>query len=183
MAKDLRIAIYDALYVWGDYDKLPPGEGRDEVIVKTKKCANDIGDAIKEYMIENTWSITSMQANVQLDHIKTTDAIPVNIEPDTLMAPYSPMMKVIKSLGFDLFSVVRKQVNQVVESGAFTHQLKLHKMNLFQQGGRLDAKGKAFVGPNDNTGYDIGAQIKDKWLNRSTVQLNPSKMKLDKDVK
>ena len=53
---------------------------------------------------------------------------------------------------------------------------------MFRQGGRMDAKGKAFVGPGDITKYDIGSQIVTEWNNKSTVQLNPDKLKLDKKV-
>ena len=183
MAKDLRVAIYDALYEWGDIDNLPPGESKDKTIAKTKKVSNDIGDAIKDYLITNTWTITDMKANVEIDHIKTSDTIPVDVEPDTLAGPYSPALKAVKSLGIDIFSAVRQQITKVVESGAFTKALQLHKFNRFRQGGMLDAKGKAFIGPSDITRYDIGAQISDPFLNRSTVQLNPDKLKLDKDVK
>ena len=183
MAKDLRVAIYDALYEWSEIDKLPPGESRDKTIAKTKKVSNDIGDAIKDYLITNTWTITDMKANVEIDHIKTSDTIPVDVEPDTLAGPYSPALKAIKSLGVDIFSAVRRQITKVTESGAFTKALQLHKYNRFRQGGKLDAKGKAFIGPSDITGYDIGKQIANPWLNRSTVQLNPTKMKLDKEVK
>ena len=182
MAKDLRVAIYDALYEWGDIDNLPPGEAREKTIAKTKKVSNALGDAIKDYLIENTWTITDMKANVEIDHIKTTDTIPVDVEPDTLAGPYSPALKAIKSLGLDIFSAVRKQITQVVESGAFTKALQLHKFNRFRQGGMLDAKGKAFIGPSDITKYDIGSQIPNPWLNKSTVQLNPTKLELDEAV-
>tara|TARA_B100000287_G_scaffold435421_1_gene503625 strand:+ start:228 stop:779 length:552 start_codon:yes stop_codon:yes gene_type:complete len=183
MAKDLRVGIYDALYEWGQIDIIPPGEAKDKQIARTKKCANDIGDAVRDYLLENTWTITDMKANVQVDHIKTPDRIPVDVEPDTLAGPYSPMLGAIKKLGFDLMSPVRSQIQKVVESGAFTRNLQLHKYNLFKQGGMLDAKGQAYIGPSDTTRYSIKDLISDPWYNKSTVQLNPKKLKLDKEIK
>ena len=183
MAKDLREGIYEAVYKWSSLEKLPPGETKEKQIKKAKDLSNAIGDSIKDYLLENTWTITDMKANIQVDHIKTSDSIPTDVEPQTLAGPYAPILSAIKKLGFDLFSPVRAQIEKVSASGANTHGLKLHKYNKYGQGGRLDAKGKALIGPSDNTVYDIGSQINTEWNNKSTVQLDKSKLKLDKKVK
>ena len=176
----MRVRIYDAIYEWAMLETIPPGEEKIKQIVRAKKLSNEIGDAVKDYLLQNTWTITEMEANVQVDHIKTSDSIPVDVEPDTLAGPYKPILSAIKKLGFDLFSPVRNQIQKVSANGANSHGLKLHKYNKFGQGGRLDSKGKAFVGPPDITAYDMTGDTKSEWNNKSKVRLDKNRLKLDK---
>ena len=195
MAKDLRVAMYDAIYEWSMIDTMPDGDAKTKQVKRTRNLANSLGDAIQDYLVKNTWTITNMVANVQVDHIKTTGKIPIDVDPNLLKKPLIPLfnglaahpnvgLKVGEACGklYDTLSTNKNPLKTRPQGGAQSHKLKLHKYGTFLQGGRLDAKGQAFIGPKDTTNYAPGAILKTEFQNMSTVQLDPAKLKLNGKV-
>lgn len=110
------------------------------------QLAQDLTDAFKTFLSKQTWQITDMQAFVELDNFRVEEALPADVEPDTLIGPYGPVLKAIKSLtGIDLMEPIRKIAQKVSAEGAKLRPLDLDKQK------SLKATGHAYIGNPSNS--------------------------------
>ena len=76
--------------------------------------ADDITEAIKTFLTEQTWTITEMKAFGEIEDIYTEEGIPLDLDPATLVGDKQPLLNAVKSLGFDLAAPIKKAMPIIV---------------------------------------------------------------------
>ena len=126
-----------------------------------EKEAEYIADAIIETLTEANFTITQLKAPVVVESLKTPDQ-PVNIELETLLGEYQPVLKLLKQLGNPvglgpaidrLESEIEKAVIPLLEGGAKMAGIDINKTD----GGALQSTGYVFIGedPDSQGGFDV----------------------------
>ena len=126
-----------------------------------EKEAEYIADAIIETLTEANFTITQLKAPVVVESLKTPDQ-PVNIELETLLGEYQPVLKLLHKIGDplgvgklidNLESEIEKAVTPLLEGGA-----KLAGLDLGKDAGGLESIGYVYIGedPESIDGFDVG---------------------------
>tara|TARA_Y100001938_G_C7987544_1_gene377705 strand:- start:388 stop:930 length:543 start_codon:yes stop_codon:yes gene_type:complete len=117
-------------------------------------------EAIVNFLTSCEFRITKLNAPVVVEKMKTPDQ-PVNIELETLLGEYQPVLKTLKKIGdplglgalIDSLEVeIEKAVTPLLEGGA-----KLAGLDLGKDGGGLESTGYVYIGedPNSQDGFDV----------------------------
>ena len=114
--------------------------------------ADDLSNAIKNFVIRQEFRVVKLESDIDVEHIRTTDNLSVDVKPDTLLGPYSPLISLLKKLAgsipgleyvFDsLEQRIRSAVNRVSGDGATLPKLDLKDGGT---GGELDVRGISSV--------------------------------------
>ena len=128
----------------------------DPIVLEAEATA----EAVKNFLINQKFTIKEMKAAVKLDQLKTTDNIKANVAVNTLLGEWGPVLSILEKLdgviktltGQSLLKVnelkkaMQKAIQPVTEGGAETPALNLREDGS-QQGGTLTGTGYAIVGP------------------------------------
>ena len=117
-------------------------------------------EAIVNFLTEADFTITQLKAPVILETLKTPDQ-PVNIELETLLGEYGPLLKTLKKLGDplglgglidSLEGEIEKAITPLLEGGA-----KLAGLDLGKDSGALESTGYVYIGedPDSQGGFDV----------------------------
>ena len=119
-------------------------------------------------------SITQLKAPVVVEELRTPEQ-PVNIELDTMLGEYQPVLKLLKKLGSPLGlsktidkleSQIEAAVTPLLEGGA-----DMVGLNLTKQEGGLQSTGYVYIGedPDSQGGFDVEDESGQKEF--TTVEL------------
>jgi len=137
--------------------------------------AEYIADAIIDTLREANFTITQLKAPVVVESLKTPDQ-PVNIELETLLGEYQPVLKALRKIGdpLGLGSIIdklegeiEKAVTPLLEGGA-----KLAGLDIGKAGGGLESIGYVYIGedPDSIDGFDV--EDEDGQRENTTVHLS-----------
>ena len=120
-------------------------------------------------------SITQLKAPVVVEELRTPEQ-PVNIELDTLLAEYVPILKVLKKIGSpipgidkiidQLETAIEKAITPYIEGGA-----KLAGLDLGKDEGGLESTGYVFIGENPDSQGAFDVEDEDGQREFTTVKL------------
>ena len=136
--------------------------------------AQYIAEAVLETLQEANFTITQLKAPVVVESMRTPDQ-PVNIELDTLLAEYAPVLKLLHKIGDplgvgklidNLESEIEKAITPLLEGGA-----KLAGLNLGKNDGGLEAHGYVFIGEDPDTQDAFDVEDEDGQREYTTVKL------------
>ena len=117
-------------------------------------------EAIANFITQCEFTITKMKAPVIVEDIKTPDQ-PVNVQPETLLGEYQPILKTLKQIGNplglgstidSLEGEIEKAIKPLLEGGA-----TLPGLDLAKDDGGLEATGYVYIGedPDSQRGFDV----------------------------
>lgn len=132
-----------------------------------EEYANDLSDAIQNFIIRQEFRVVKLESKIDVKHIKTTETIAADVSPDTLFGPYAPLISMLKRIPgasaiFEpLESKLKQVISKVSKNGASVPKLDLKEGG---QGGDLDVKGTSNVdttykGRNSPTGQAIKSTV------------------------
>ena len=140
-----------------------------------EKEAEYIADAIIETLTEANFTITQLKAPVVVESLKTPDQ-PVNIELETLLGEYQPVLKLLHKIGDplgvgklidNLESEIEKAVTPLLEGGA-----KLAGLDLGKDAGGLESIGYVYIGEDPDSVDDFDVEDEDGQRENTTVHLS-----------
>mgnify|MGYP003118289729 CR=1 FL=1 len=117
-------------------------------------------EAIVRFLTECEFRITKLNAPLIVENVKTPDQ-PVNVQLETLLGEYQPILKTLKKIGDplglgatidSLEGEIEKAITPLLEGGATLPGLDLGKDN-----GGLEATGYVYIGedPVSQDGFDV----------------------------
>ena len=127
-----------------------------------------------KFLTSANFTITQLKAPVIVESLKTPEQL-VNIELDTLLGEWQPVLKVVKKignpLGLDkvidqLETQIEKAITPLLEGGA-----KLAGLDLGKDSGGLEATGYVYIGedPDSQEAFDVDGE--DGQRDFTTVKL------------
>ena len=138
--------------------------------------AQYISEAVLETIQEANFTITQLKAPVVVESMKTPDQ-PVNIELETLLGEYQPVLKLLHKIGDplgvgklidNLESEIERAITPLLEGGA-----KLAGLDLGKNDGGLEAHGYVFIGEDPDTQDSFDVEDEDGQRDYTTVKLLP----------
>ena len=133
-------------------------------------------EAIVKFLTEADFTITRLKAPVVVESLKTPDQ-PVNIELETLLGEYQPLLKVLKKIGDPLGlgstidkleGGIKKAIQKVLIGGA-----KLTGLDLGKDDGGLEALGYVYIGDEPGSVDEIDVSDEQGQTTNTTVKLIP----------
>jgi len=131
-------------------------------------------EAITKFLTEAEFRITKLNAPVILESLKTPEQ-PVNIELDTMLGEYGPLLKTLKKIGDPLGfgsaidaleGQIEKAVTPLLEGGA-----KLAGLDLGKDDGALESTGYVFIGEDPDSESDFDVEDESGQKEFTTVKL------------
>ena len=138
--------------------------------------AQYISEAVLETIQEANFTITQLKAPVVVESMKTPDQ-PVNIELETLLGEYQPVLKLLHKIGDplgvgklidNLESEIERAITPLLEGGA-----KLAGLDLGKNSGGLEAHGYVYIGEDPDTQDSFDVEDEDGQREYTTVKLLP----------
>ena len=122
--------------------------------------AEYVKEAVVKFLTQANFTITQLKAPVIVEDLKTPEQ-PVNVELETLLGEYQPILKTLKKIGDPLGlgstidkleGEIEKAVTPLLEGGA-----KLAGLDLGKDAGGLEATGYVYIGedPDSQDGFDV----------------------------
>ena len=119
-----------------------------------------VTEAIVNFLTKANFTITQLKAPVIIEDLKTPEQL-VNVELETLLGPYQPVLKALKKIGDPLGlgatidkleGEIEKVITPLLEGGA-----KLAGLDLGKDSGGLDCIGYVYIGedPDSVDGFDV----------------------------
>ena len=139
-----------------------------------ERDAHYTAEAVVNALTKADFTITQLKAPVVVEDLKTPDQ-PVNIELETLLGEYQPVLKLLKKLGDplglggaidDLEAELEKAITPLLEGGA-----KLAGLELGKDDGALESTGYVFIGPDPDTQDSFDVEDEDGQREFTTVKL------------
>jgi len=140
-----------------------------------ERLAHYQAEAIVKFLTDANFTITKLRAPVIVESLKTPDQ-PVNIELDTLLAEYVPILKVLKKIGDPIPGIgsiidklerrIERAVTPVLQGGA-----KLAGLDLGKNDGGLEALGYVYIGEDPDSAEDIDVKDEQGQTENTTVKL------------
>ena len=139
-----------------------------------KKEAELTAEAIKKFLTEANFTITQLKAPVIIEQLKTPDQF-VNVELETLLGPYQPVLKALKKIGDPLgFGAlidklegeIEKAIKPLLEGGA-----KLVGLELGKDDGGLECVGYVYIGGDPDSVDDFNVEDEDGQRKYTTIKL------------
>ena len=117
-------------------------------------------EAITNFLTQAEFRITKLNAPVVVEKLKTPD-LAVNVELETLLGEYQPILKTLKKIGDPLGlgatidaleGEIEKAITPLLEGGA-----KLAGIDLGKEAGGLESTGYVFIGedPDSQDSFDV----------------------------
>ena len=139
-----------------------------------ERLAEYQAQAIITFLTEADFTITQLKAPVTVESLKTPDQ-PVNIELETLLGEYQPLLKVLKKIGDPLGlsstidkleGEIEKAISKVLEGGA-----KLTGLELGKDDGGLECVGYVYIGDEPDSVDSIDVSDEQGQTTNTTVKL------------
>tara|TARA_R100000005_G_C4868659_1_gene126286 strand:+ start:66 stop:611 length:546 start_codon:yes stop_codon:yes gene_type:complete len=139
-----------------------------------ERDAEHTKEAIIKFLTDAEFRITQLNAPVIVEKMKTPEQ-PVNIELETLLGEYQPVLKMLKQLGNplglgpaidELEGEIEKAVTPLLEGGA-----KLAGLDLGKDDGGLESTGYVFIGEDPDSQDDFDVEDEDGQREFTTVKL------------
>ena len=170
---------------------------KDDLIAAKEKAARDVGitkpldtsngsfiereaeytkEAIVNFLTECEFRITQLNAPVIVEKFKIPEQL-VNVELETLLGEYGPILKTLKKIGDPLGlgatidaleGEIEKAVTPLLEGGA-----TLPALNLGKEDGGLESTGYVFIGNEPDSQDDFNVDSKSGQREFTTVKLIP----------
>ena len=130
-------------------------------------------EAILNFMKESEFTITELKAPVVVESLKTPDQL-VNVELETLLGPYQPVLKALKKIGDPLGlgaiidkleGEIEKAIQPLLEGGA-----KLTGLELEKDDGALECVGYVYIGDEPDSVDDIDVEGDDGKIENTTIK-------------
>jgi hypothetical protein len=137
--------------------------------------ADKTARAILETLSEANLTITQLKAPVVVESLKTPDQ-PVNIELETLLGEYQPVLKALRKIGDPLGlggiidkleGEIEKAITPLLEGGA-----KLAGLDLGKDAGGLESIGYVYIGEDPDSVEDFDVEDEDGQRENTTVHLS-----------
>tara|TARA_R100001015_G_scaffold15790_1_gene7711 strand:- start:467 stop:1018 length:552 start_codon:yes stop_codon:yes gene_type:complete len=137
--------------------------------------AHHTSRAIIKALREANFTITQLKAPVVVEELKVPEQ-PVNIELETLLGEYQPVLKLLKQLGNPvglgpaidrLESEIEKAVIPLLEGGAKMAGIDINKTD----GGALQSTGYVFIGEDPDTQNQFDVNNEEGQREFTTVKL------------
>jgi len=132
-------------------------------------------NAIATFLTEADFTITQLRAPVTVESLKTPDQL-VNVELETLLGPYQPVLKILKQIGVavpaiesiidKLESEIEKVIKPLLEGGA-----KLAGLDLGKDNGALESIGYVYIGEDPDSIDSFDVEDEDGQREFTTVKL------------
>tara|TARA_Y100000996_G_C22508449_1_gene637405 strand:- start:657 stop:1199 length:543 start_codon:yes stop_codon:yes gene_type:complete len=131
-------------------------------------------EAIVKFLTEAEFRITQLNANVVVEDLKTIEQ-PVNVQLETLLGEYGPLLKTLKNIGTPLGlgsaidaleGEIEKAVTPLLEGGA-----TLPALDLGKEDGGLESTGYVFIGNEPDSQDDFNVDSKSGQREFTTVKL------------
>jgi len=131
--------------------------------------------AILETLSEANLTITQLKAPVVVESLKTPEQ-PVNIELETLLGEYQPVLKLLKQIGDPLGlgpaidaleGQIEKAITPLLEGGA-----KLAGLELGKDDGALECIGYVYIGEDPDSIEQFDVEGEDGQRENTTVHLS-----------
>ena len=110
----------------------------------------EISNAFKNFLTRQEFRVVKLESEVEIEHLRTTDGLSVDISPDTLYGPYAPLINMLKKLASfvpgassifgPLESKLKSIIRKVSDGGA-----TLPNLNLQADSHGLEVKGVSTV--------------------------------------
>ena len=132
--------------------------------------------AILETLSEANLTITQLKAPVILETLKTPDQL-VNVELETLLGPYQPVLKILKKIGIAVPGIeslidklegeIEKAIKPLLIGGA-----KLAGLDLEKDDGALESRGYVYIGEDPDSVEAFDVEEEDGQGQNTTVHLS-----------
>tara|TARA_R100000995_G_scaffold12172_2_gene4942 strand:- start:466 stop:1008 length:543 start_codon:yes stop_codon:yes gene_type:complete len=131
-------------------------------------------EAIVNFLTQCEFRVTKLNAPVVVEKMKTPDQ-PVNIELDTMLGEYGPILKTLKQIGSplglgelidSLEGEIEKAVTPLLEGGA-----KLAGLDLGKDDGGLESTGYVFIGEDPDSEDEFNVEDEDGQKEFTRVEL------------
>ena len=138
-----------------------------------ERLAHYQAEAIVNFMKNSEFTITELKAPVVVETLRTPDQ-PVNIELDTLLAEYSPVLKLLHKIGDPLGvggiidkleGEIEKAITPLLQGGA-----KLAGLDVGKDDGGLDAIGYVYIGEEPDSVDDIDVSDEQGQTTNTTIK-------------
>ncbi len=140
---------------------MPPIDGRPGTFVERE--AEYVKEAIVDFLTKAEFRITQLNAPVVLEDLKTPPQL-VNIELETLLGEYGPLLKTLKQIGNPLGlgpaidaleGEIEQAVTPLLEGGATTQAIDIKKDD-----GGLESTGYVYIGkdPDLQEAFDVSSE-------------------------
>mgnify|MGYP001224807614 FL=1 len=132
-------------------------------------------EAISNFLTSANFTITQLKAPVVVESLKTPDQ-PVNIELETLLGEYQPVLKALRKIGDPLGlggiidkleGEIEKAITPLLEGGA-----KLAGLDLGKDAGGLESIGYVYIGEDPDSVEDFDVEDEDGQRENTTVHLS-----------
>jgi len=137
-----------------------------EIKANLSVFADDMTEAIKRFLAEQTWEVVELKAYLELDHLETTGPIYGDIKPGTLTNAGGPVLNPTAALPGG--ESIKIPALTVTKGGGNVGQ-----------GTKLKSHGHAYIGLNSPMAGDTRASGKG-WNPFAKVRINYERMKKDK---
>ena len=137
--------------------------------------AQYMAEAIVETLTEANLTITQLKAPVIVESLKSPD-LPVNIELETLLGEYQPVLKTLRKLGDPLGlgktidkleGEIKKAIMPLLEGGSILPGLDLGKSD-----GGLESVGYVYIGEDPDSLDSFDVEDEDGQREYTTVKLS-----------
>jgi len=131
-------------------------------------------EAIVRFLTEAEFRITKLNAPIVLEDLKSVEQ-PVNIELETLLGEYQPILKTLKKIGDplglgslidSLEGEIEKAVKPLLKGGAI-----LPALNIKKDDGGLESTGYVFIGNEPDSKDDFDVEDESGQREFTTVKL------------
>ena len=139
-----------------------------------ERLAHYQAEAIINFMKESEFTITELKAPVVVESIKTPDQL-VNVELDTLLGPYAPVLKTLRKIGAPIPAIdglidklegeIEKAIRPLLEGGA-----KLAGLDLGKDDGGLECVGYVYIGDEPDSVDDIDVEDDGGKIENTTIK-------------
>jgi hypothetical protein len=138
-----------------------------------ERLAHYQAEAIVNFMKNSEFTITELKAPVVVETLRTPDQ-PVNIELETLLGEYQPVLKALKKIGDPLGvggiidkleGEIEKAITPLLQGGA-----KLAGLDLGKDDGGLDAIGYVYIGEEPDSVDDIDVSDEQGQTTNTTIK-------------
>jgi len=133
-------------------------------------------NAIATFLTEADFTITQLRAPVTVESLKTPDQL-VNVELETLLGPYQPVLKILKKIGIAVPGIeniidklegeIEKAIIPLLEGGATLVGLDIKKDN-----GALESRGYVYIGEDPDSVEAFDVEEEDGQGQNTTVHLS-----------
>ena len=143
-----------------------------------ERDAEYTAQAISEFISSIPFTITQLKAPVVVEKLKTSDQ-PININLETLLGEYQPILKTLKKMGDplglgalidSLEGEIEKAIIPLLEGGGVLPGLDIGKDDSSSEQGGLDAVGYVYIGEDPDSQDEFNVEDESGQKEHTTVK-------------